>query len=108
MEEGTGRVMAQEPLRDPKVTQEFERRRSTQLMATPFLILAIVVLVWAREHPLSRLGGIPASTVSGIAFAVVMAGVLFSFRNWRCPACNRYLGKAWNPNYCARCGVQLR
>ena len=27
---------------------------------------------------------------------------------WRCPACSRYLGHRFNPEYCPRCKVQLR
>ena len=40
---------------------------------------------------------------------VLVAGALiFSFRNWRCPACNRYLGKQYSPKFCSKCGVVLQ
>ena len=32
----------------------------------------------------------------------------FSFRNWRCPACNGYLGRSMSMNFCPKCGVELR
>jgi predicted RNA-binding Zn-ribbon protein involved in translation (DUF1610 family) len=34
--------------------------------------------------------------------------LVFSLRNWRCPACNKYLGKGTLPHYCPNCGVELR
>jgi rubrerythrin len=39
---------------------------------------------------------------------VVAGALIFSFVNWRCPACTRYLGRGWNPKFCPKCGVQLR
>jgi rRNA maturation endonuclease Nob1 len=33
--------------------------------------------------------------------------LIFSLFNWRCPSCNKYLGKAINAKFCAKCGVQL-
>jgi hypothetical protein len=34
--------------------------------------------------------------------------LIFSFRNWRCPACDKYLGKAIGPRFYAKCGVALQ
>jgi len=33
---------------------------------------------------------------------------VFSLYNWRCPACNKYLGKQRSPKYCSKCGVALQ
>ncbi len=43
----------------------------------------------------------------GIA-ALVLAAAGFSWLNWRCPACGKYLGKGLSPNHCPKCGVALR
>jgi DNA polymerase II large subunit len=38
---------------------------------------------------------------------VIISVLAFSFLNWRCPSCNKYLGKAINPKFCSKCGTQL-
>ena len=40
--------------------------------------------------------------------AIVIGWVNFHGRNWRCPACDNYLGRAFNPKHCRRCGMELR
>ena len=92
----------------PELQQDYERRRSIQLIITGPLVVSVIALVWARQHPDSSVIGIPAYRIVLSAFAVIVSGMVFSVRNWRCPACDRYLGKAWNPRHCANCGVQLR
>lgn len=44
-----------------------------------------------------------------VFFVVVIAGVIgFSFWNWRCPACKRYMGKhGFGIRFCHRCGARL-
>lgn len=40
--------------------------------------------------------------------AIVVGWVIFNGRNWRCPACDKYLGRAFNPKRCRSCGIELR
>jgi hypothetical protein len=42
------------------------------------------------------------------AAVVVLGTVVFNLFNWCCPACGRYLGRTFNPAFCARCGIALR
>jgi hypothetical protein len=51
--------------------------------------------------------GIPMQIWTTIAIVLVAGLVFFSFQNWRCPACNGYLGKGWGPRFCPKCGVAL-
>ena len=52
--------------------------------------------------------GLPDSvTISVILGCFVAAGVL-SYRNWRCPACHKPLGKGFTPTHCRYCGIELR
>jgi len=39
---------------------------------------------------------------------VVIGYGIFTFKNWRCPACNKSLRRTWNPRNCPICGIQLR
>ncbi len=42
------------------------------------------------------------------AAGLVLAAAGFSWLNWRCPACEKYLGKGLSPSHCPKCGVALR
>jgi rRNA maturation endonuclease Nob1 len=86
-----------------QVREDFARRRRNQLIATGPAILAAVSLGVASS------AGVPAAgAVQGVAAALIIGAVGYALRNWRCPACDGYLGRAMNPKFCAKCGAQLR
>jgi hypothetical protein len=89
--------------------QQFALRRKRQLiLAVPLvaMVLGFAVLTDERNHV--TLPGLPASMVPPIFFAVVVGALVFSLRNWRCPACDKYLGKGVSPRFCPKCGVALQ
>ena len=90
-----------------EITEEFKKRRTRQIMALGPIILAFIALLSVEGNP-SGIFGLPQNIVLGISFALIISVLIFSLFNWRCPACNKYLGKTINPKFCAKCGVQLR
>lgn len=80
------------------------RRRNQIMLAVP--LIAVIVLLVSSEGKDSVLG-IPITIAGPGAIVLILAGLAFSLYNWRCPACNGYLGKAVSPKFCARCGVEL-
>ncbi|MFX0199891.1 MAG: hypothetical protein ACFFCW_27525 [Candidatus Hodarchaeota archaeon] len=87
---------------------QFAARRRRQLIATlPFIIL-IILFATINESTGLVLGSIPISIFLPIFFIAIIGLLVFSIKNWRCPACNKYLGKAFNPSFCSKCGVALR
>jgi len=88
---------------------EFAKRRRKQiLVAIPFGIVLLFVLVARNSGEfLARLPVPPTAVAIGF-MAIVLAALGFSFSNWRCPACNAYLGRSLGPHFCPRCGVELR
>ena len=53
--------------------------------------------------------GLPETVFGPIALVATIAGwVIFEGRNWRCPACQKSLGRGFNPRHCRGCGVELR
>jgi len=86
--------------------REFAVRRKRQFMLAIPMIPLFVVVTLARRGS-QELLGIPSQTFGMGFFLFVIFGLLFSFRNWRCPACDKYLGKGVR-NYCPRCGVELQ
>jgi hypothetical protein len=53
--------------------------------------------------------GISESVLGPITLLVaIIDAAIYSGRNWRCHACDMYLGRAFNPKHCRRCGIELR
>lgn len=86
---------------------EFAKRRRRQLLALIPVAAVVAVFFTANEKTgTSPLG--PIAVVMPLALAVLVGVVIFSFANWRCPACKKYLGRSLNPRFCSDCGVELR
>lgn len=83
------------------------RRRRQILLVVPFVLFFIAITMARNGRGLDRLG-LPPEAVSGAFLIFAIAGVLFSLRNWRCPACNGYLGRGMSPRFCPKCGVGLQ
>jgi hypothetical protein len=89
--------------------QEFAARRKRQIMlAVPLVALFLGVAIFSDEKDQAALPGIPMRVVAPVLVAAVVGALIFSLRNWRCPACDRYLGKGASPRFCPKCGVALQ
>ena len=101
--------MEQDSQQAAAVKQEFATRRKRQILlsiaAVASFMLGAVVL---GDKGQATLGETMSAVVGPIIvlFAVVALGL--SFWNWRCPRCNKYLGKSMSPKFCAKCGAALR
>ena len=91
--------------------EEFQRlfvlRRRRQLILAVILVPAIVVALVLRDRGDVALLGLPPSLWGPAFFVLFVSALLFSLWNWRCPDCDRYLGKSISPRYCPKCGVAL-
>jgi hypothetical protein len=90
-----------------EIIAEFKKKRTRQIMAVGPIILAFIGLLSVENNP-TGIFGLAPSTILVTAFAVIISVLVFSFLNWRCPSCNKYLGKAINPKFCSKCGTQLK
>ena len=77
--------------------------------------LIMIVLLFAVMAPLpfiedgATFFGLSGAVLGPISLVAIFVGwVIFNGRNWRCPACDNYLGRAFNPKHCRRCGIELR
>jgi len=91
-----------------QVIEEFKQRRTRQWIAAIPGVVAFLLFYLALRHHESPVPGLNPQVLTGVAGVVVVAYVIFSIWNWRCPACNRYLGKGMNPAFCAKCGAKLK
>ncbi len=94
----------------PGTTQHietFRKRRKVQWIVTVPMIALVLGLLWFRDHPQAQFHGVTADKYAIVFLIGLVAAVAFTFKNWRCPACNGYLGRAMNPKHCVKCGAQL-
>jgi len=68
----------------------------------------VVIFILAADEKAGTIFGMPMTAVAPLLFVFTIGTLVFSLKNWRCPACSRYLGKVWNPKHCHSCGVALR
>ena len=83
------------------------KRRRQLLISLPLIALIAGFAFLGNRNP-GELLGIPATMVFPGFLAVIAGAIVFSLYNWRCPACNKYLGKQRSPQYCSKCGVALQ
>jgi len=87
--------------------QLYATRRRNQLMVSIPLVAVIIGVVVTEDRAGGTILGLPRDVVGPIFLAIVAGALFYSFRNWRCPACNKYLGRGFNPRHCQNCGVEL-
>jgi hypothetical protein len=100
------------PREDQKVLPATEiARLFRQRRARRFVVPGILIILWAASvllFPPRQNAHLP-TPVAVLAVTVVLFGVFFTFRNWRCPNCNRFLGQGLRtPRFCPNCGVALQ
>lgn len=85
----------------------YAKRLRKQLLMMVLLFAVVAPLPFIEDD--ATFFGLPGVVFGPIAFAAIVIGwVIFNGRNWRCPACNEYLGRAFNPRHCRSCGIELR
>lgn len=92
--------------RRAKLVAEFQRRRRRQLLVS--IPLVVVILGVGAVGGEGGVLGVSQVVLAGVLVALIFGMLLFSFRNWRCPACDAYLGRYMNPRHCSACGALLR
>lgn len=87
---------------------EFAKRRQRQrLVMIPILVLFVLIIA-LQDQPDVSLFGLSAQSLMVAAFVVIFGVAGFNSWNWRCPACNRHLGRGTNLAFCPKCGAPLR
>ncbi len=88
--------------------KEFARRRKLQLrVAIPAVALVLILAGLGKNLKRQPVAGVTENQVAAAIGAVIGGTLIFSLKNWRCPACSKYLGRRSSPDVCPRCGVPL-
>ena len=91
-----------------EIQRAFASRRRRQWALAGACSPIILFLVAFKRGVMSTFFWLSPQVGLAIALVVVIGAWVFSLRNWRCPGCNRYLGRAINPGHCPHCMVHLR
>ena len=78
-----------------KNIQEFKKRRNRLLLVLIAFLIVFLTTLWIGNTPIQM----PFVLIRLIFAACVW---IFAYWNWRCPACDRYLGNGLNPKPCPR------
>ena len=87
---------------------DFARRKRNQIIAAVPVILLLVGFMLFEDQLRAWTSSVSPFVLVGVAVALFVAILGFSLRNWRCPACNGYLGRTTSMNHCPKCGVALK
>lgn len=92
---------------DKQIKREFWLRQGRQLIAIAAALFLIILLavVYKRQD---LFGEYSRDSLVGAQLVVVTAFISFTALNWRCPSCNKYLGKDINKRVCRHCKSRLR
>ena len=91
-----------------RLEEAFAARRRRQLLVLAPLFLIVVAIAALADPRSQAVLGVPASTWAPAIFSAIAGAVAYTLYNWRCPACNKYLGRQPNPRSCGTCGARLR
>jgi hypothetical protein len=81
-------------------------RQRLQMLVDLVLLAAFVGLVYLAAIPKSAVWFGEIADIVAV-FAVIGVALVFTFENWRCPACDGLLGASIRPRTCGDCGAEL-
>lgn len=91
-----------------KIIAEFNIRKKHQwIISIPLFIIIIFFLIINDKKEFTAFG-LSFIELLYLFIAIIIAAIIFSFYNWRCPSCEKYLGKGINPKFCSKCGAKLQ
>jgi hypothetical protein len=87
---------------EESIRRQYKARRDRQLLAISFAVILLLFLTLIYRRP-DLLGEMRKDAiVSGQVF-VIVGFFVYSFLNWRCPSCGRYMGNDIFRRTCKRC-----
>jgi hypothetical protein len=87
--------------------KDFRMRQSRQIFAMAITLLFLIFFVLLYKRP-DLFGEISKHTIMAAQVVFIAVFIGFSALNWRCPACNKYLGPDINRRICRKCRTRLR
>ena len=99
--------MAMKKNDDTQIKREFWKRQGRQIVAIAVaLFLVILTAVVYKRHDL--FGEFSRSSLVAAQIIFISAFIGFTAFNWRCPVCQKYLGRDIHKGVCRHCRTTLR
>jgi len=95
-------------LSENAIMREYTVRRKRQLIVSIPIWVVVMTIILAIDEESATAFGVNAGYVGLFVVVSVVVFGYWTFRNWRCPACAKYLGRGFNPRHCPNCGNKLR
>jgi hypothetical protein len=92
---------------DNRGIQDFRLRQSRQFFAIAITLILLIFLILIYKRP-DIFGNVTKHIILVAEVVTIAAFIGFSFFNWRCPSCKKYLGADINRLICRRCGTRLQ
>jgi len=70
--------------------------------------MGALACLWSGDNAPDFLFGVSRGVCRVAGGILVIAVIVVSLVNWRCPSCKTQLGHNWNPRFCPHCGVTFR
>jgi hypothetical protein len=90
-----------------RVMREFKKRQTRQLLLISLTLLSLLILTLVYARP-DLFGEVSKKTISSAQIGLIFAFIGVNAYNWRCPACNKYLGRHIVKHRCGQCGARLQ
>lgn len=88
-----------------QVIAAFKRTRLREILVLIPIVAGAFVLVELHRQPEYEIAGLGGAGLAVVAGLVLAIGIVLHVRNWRCPACGRYLGGGYTRGFCRSCGA---
>jgi hypothetical protein len=89
--------------------RDYARRRRYQNLLAVILLPTLFAMRFSMNPEAGTVFGVPLQLGLPAVLMFIVGSTVFSLKNWRCPACTKYLGGAFRgPRHCPNCGVKLR
>ncbi len=93
------------------VQEKFKKIKRNQIVVILEIIIFDIIMLIAIftevSSPIESMSIATIIIVAIIACVVTIGVVIFTIINWRCPNCNKYLGRSIASKFCKNCGANL-
>ncbi len=90
-----------------QIKHEYGVRQGRQFTAIAVALLLVILVSVVYKRP-DLLGAFSKDSLAGAQLIVIASFIGFTSYNWRCPACNKYLGNNIVRRGCSHCKTRLR
>jgi len=86
---------------------EFKALQNRQIIAIAVALFLVLLAAVLYKRP-DLLGEFSKSALYGAQITIIGSFIVYTALNWRCPSCNKYLGRNLHQLRCRKCRTRLQ